>query len=209
MIDWPRSAVVLLAVSMAVVLGAIGLDDATIQETSGQYLRWAEEQTGRFANLGDEERRNVLEAWAIVAHRLARGAVGIGAAIWLGVATVVYAALRTLAPAPGKLRPSLARFAPWDGLVWVLICALGLVIVDMGKPGTIGWNLLFFTSGVYWVRGLGVMDHSLARRGAVLPLRAVASGALVLASLYILFLPVAAVGLFDTWFDFRRPASPR
>ncbi|MAE71688.1 MAG: hypothetical protein CME06_14620 [Gemmatimonadetes bacterium] len=195
--------------SMAVVLGAIGLDDATIRETSGQYLRWAEEQTGRFANLGEEERRNVLEAWAVVADRLARGAVGIGAAIWLGVATAVYAVLRTFAPAPGKSGPSLARFAPWDGLVWVLICALGLVIVDLGKPGTIGWNLLFFTSGVYWVRGLGVMDHSLARRGAALGLRAVASGALVLASLYILFLPVAAVGLFDTWFDFRRPAPPR
>ncbi len=203
-----RSAWVLLAVLMAVVLGALGLDDATIQRTSEEYIRWAEQQTGRFANLGDEERREVLDAWRIVAHRLARGGVGISAAIWLGVAAAVHAGYRSFSPLPGRARPSLARFAPWDGLVWVLIAALSLVIVDLGRAGTVGWNLLFFCTAVYWVRGLAVMDFSLQKRGAALVLRAAALGGLILASIYLLFLPVSAVGLFDTWFDFRRPATP-
>jgi uncharacterized protein YybS (DUF2232 family) len=66
----------------------------------------------------------------------------------------------------------------------------------------VGVNVLLLVSLVYLLQGLGVMLFYF-RRGAVSPLlRTLAYIFLVIQPLFLL--GVAAFGLFDLWFDFRR-----
>jgi uncharacterized protein YybS (DUF2232 family) len=69
----------------------------------------------------------------------------------------------------------------------------------------VGLNMLFLVSLVYLVQGLGVMVFFL-RRASVPPiLRSLAYLLLVIQPLFLL--GVAAFGLFDLWFDFRRTGN--
>jgi hypothetical protein len=199
-----RSAVVLLLSSLLVVIGSLSLREADIQATTQEYMAWVGEQARTVPELSGPERDLLLKTLEETFYRLARGAIGITVAVWLGLGSLLLSWIRWGTGSGVRPRPSLARFAPWDGLVWVLILALLLVIVDVGQAGIVGWNLSLFLAAVFWIRGLGVLDAPLARRRVPLLLRGVALTGLLLSSFSFLFLPIAALGLFDTWFDFRR-----
>lgn len=103
-------------------------------------------------------------------------------------------------PTPGRI----AQLDLPDAVVAPMILGLVLVLLGDGWPASVGWNLVTLTGAAYVVRGLAIeafwMDRGRIGRGA---------RTLFFAGNVLLFLPVfltltAAIGLFDTWFDFRR-----
>ena len=71
----------------------------------------------------------------------------------------------------------------------------------------VGLNVLLLVSLVYLVQGLGVMVFYLNRASVPPILRSLAYIFLVIQPLFLL--GVAAFGLFDLWFDFRRTGNKR
>lgn len=170
--------------------------DSITQEAMAQT-----EAVSWLQNLSEVERRATLEASQPLIRVYARGFVGLRVAVTLLFCTLLYLGTRILGP--DRRVPSLSRFRPWDGMVWIFIFALAAVLLVEGQVALVGWNLLIFTALVYWVRGLGVIDHQLVTRSVPLGLRGLAIAIVATVSHILFFLPVCAVGLFDTWFDFR------
>jgi uncharacterized protein YybS (DUF2232 family) len=71
----------------------------------------------------------------------------------------------------------------------------------------VGMNVLLLVSLVYLVQGLGIMVFYLNRTSMPLIFRSLAYIFLLIQPL--LLLGVAAFGLFDLWFDFRRTGNKR
>ncbi len=106
---------------------------------------------------------------------------------------------------------SLGRFSRFDvpdGIVGVLIAGMVMTLIpgDGWPQGlrTAGWNLVSGTGFIWAVRGIAIEWYWMERGGWRLPMRVA-----FLAGGVVLFLPAflaatSALGLFDTWFDFRR-----
>lgn len=122
------------------------------------------------------------------------------AVAWWGYRRMSGAAARPLAP--------LREFRFHDGLVWVMIAGIALLLLPLNDLAErAGSNLLTFMAALYALRGVAVL---LVLGGAPGPL-----ALLVGAVLFLLLYPVAVVttvlvGLSDTWLDIRtrRRAPP-
>jgi hypothetical protein len=95
-----------------------------------------------------------------------------------------------------------------DWVAWVFAGALALILLGERLPApagpVLGWNLLVVTGFAYFIRGFAIEVHWLEKARVRWPLRV----ALFL-GVGVVFLPfygiaTAGLGLFDTWFDFRR-----
>jgi hypothetical protein len=108
-----------------------------------------------------------------------------------------------------RLGPPLARLQDLrfnDALVWGIIA--GMVLVVLPAPGlvrTAGINLLVFFGALYALRGLGVMLWFLA------PGRWMKVFLLLFTFLFwhVVGLVAVAIGIGDTWFDWRRRLRPK
>ncbi|MEW6593259.1 MAG: YybS family protein [Thermodesulfobacteriota bacterium] len=112
-----------------------------------------------------------------------------------------------------KTRPDLVRwpeFRTWrlpEPLVWLVIVALGLMVSDREPLATIGLNAAYVLGLLYFMQGLAIVAHFLARwqmprffRGMVY--------ALLLIQFYGMLL-LAIIGLADTWLALRsKPEQP-
>ncbi len=102
-----------------------------------------------------------------------------------------------------------ARFDLPDGFVWVFIVGLSAVLLGRdGTLGIVGTNLVVVTGFAFALRGFAIESFWMDRAGLG---RAARFG--LFAGGVILFLPVflilaVGLGLFDTWFDFRRQREP-
>ena len=140
---------------------------------------------------------------------------------WVGAEIVFFAgALAVAYRIVGRLFPDRGwpRFAPFarfdlpDGLVGVALVGLGAAAAaQRGAPealAVVGGNLLLGVGVLYAVRGLAIQTFWLARAG----LGPKTSAALLIGAGLVLLpvfpLAAASVGLFDTWFDFRRMKGP-
>jgi uncharacterized protein YybS (DUF2232 family) len=107
-------------------------------------------------------------------------------------------------------RPSLPTLtlAQWrapEVCVWVLIASgISSFLPFLGMQ-IVGLNVLLLVSLVYLVQGLGVLVFYLNRASVPPILRSLAYIFLVIQPLFLL--GVAAIGLFDLWFDFRRTGN--
>lgn len=140
---------------------------------------------------------------------------------WVGVEIVVSLAVLALAYRVGarlfaeRVWPPFAPFTRFDlpdVLIGAVVVGLAAVLVGMrGAPPallSIGGNLLVFAGLLYAVRGIAIQAFWLARAGVG---RGMSTG--LLATGAAVFLPVfpmasSGLGLFDTWFDFRRVRNP-
>jgi hypothetical protein len=111
----------------------------------------------------------------------------------------------------GRLFPPLGRFARFDvpdSVVGALIAGLALTLVrgeGAGAPlRTLGWNLVAATGFVWAVRGVAIEWYWMERGGwrPVWRVAFLGGGALVFLPAFLL--ATLGLGLFDTWFDFRR-----
>ena len=140
---------------------------------------------------------------------------------WIGVEVVFSAAALALAYRLAarvfperRWRPFVpfVRFDLPDALVVAVVAGLVAVLaVQYGAPGFlsgVGGNLLMGAGVLYAVRGVAIQAFWLQRAGVG---RRGAAALLVVGA--VVFLPVfpmtaAGLGLFDTWFDFRRVRGP-
>lgn len=94
---------------------------------------------------------------------------------------------------------------PPDGLVWVVIVAGFLGMVDYQWPNMavrhISWNTLAGVTAVYWLNGLLILVYALCAMG----LRAAFRTLIVVGVLYVgMGSALSVAGLFDTWLEFRQ-----
>lgn len=111
-----------------------------------------------------------------------------------------------------RTRPELLRwpeFKTWrlpESLVWLVIIALGLLVSNQEPLTAIGLNTGYVLGFLYFMQGLAIVAHLMARwkmprffRGMVY--------ALLLIQLYGMLL-LALIGLADTWFALRKDQEP-
>lgn len=108
-----------------------------------------------------------------------------------------------------RLGPPLARLREMrfdDALVWGVVAGLVIVVLPFtGIVRSAGINLLVFFGALYAVRGLGVITWFLAP-GRWLTVVLVV---FTVVFLWVVASVAAAVGLADTWFDWRREKASR
>jgi uncharacterized protein YybS (DUF2232 family) len=154
-----------------------------------------------------ELRTYVQEAFAIVVQLLPALFVlstAAGALINYGVVRLLWHRMGKQSRFP---KMTLAQWKAPEACVWVLIASAIGYFVPLPALQIAGLNLLLLVSLVYLVQGLGIMIFYL-HKAAVPPLfRSIAYLLMVIQPL--LLLGVAAFGLFDLWFDFRRIGHKR
>jgi hypothetical protein len=125
----------------------------------------------------------------------------------LAALALAWSFYRAIAREPeGAPLPSLREFRFNDHLIWGVVAALlTLVLPRLSALEAVGGNLAAFFAGLYLLRGLGVLVALFAGASGVF---AVIFGAVVLLFLLPLALLVAlAVGVTDTWVDWRTRAA--
>ncbi|HSF33228.1 MAG TPA: YybS family protein [Candidatus Tectomicrobia bacterium] len=108
---------------------------------------------------------------------------------------------------PALREVKLAQWKAPEVCVWVLIASGICYFVPLPGLRMIGLNGLLLVSLVYLVQGLSIMGFYLNKASVPSVMRTLAYVFLVIQPL--LLLGVAAFGLFDLWFDFRRTSKKR
>jgi uncharacterized protein YybS (DUF2232 family) len=127
-----------------------------------------------------------------------------GALLNYGVVRLLWGRLGGQPPLP---EVKLTQWKAPEVCVWVLIASGICSFVPLPGMRMVGLNALLLVSLVYLVQGLGIMMFYLNRASVPSILRSLAYIFLVIQPL--LLLGVAAFGLFDLWFDFRRTGNKR
>jgi uncharacterized protein YybS (DUF2232 family) len=127
-----------------------------------------------------------------------------GALFNYGVVRLLWRRLEGQPPLP---EVKLMQWKAPEVCVWVLIASGICAFVPLPGMRMVGLNVLLLVSLVYLVQGLGIMMFYLNKASMPSICRTLAYIALVIQP--ILLLGVAAFGLFDLWFDFRRTRNKR
>jgi hypothetical protein len=133
----------------------------------------------------------------------------------LAALAVAWALYQRLARAP--LGASLGRLRAFrfdDNLIWGVVLALvALLVPQLAGLGTVGGNLAVFFGGLYVVRGLAVAAAMAATAGIDGVLAAAGATLVVLFLAPVAAMAALALGVTDTWVDWRRrlerTAGPR
>lgn len=102
-------------------------------------------------------------------------------------------------------RPGPERLDEWGipyHWVWVTILGGLLLLVPVEISGAVGMNLVLFMGSVHLLQGVAVLSNLFRQRGVPPFLRGVVYAFVFFQQ--VLLLAVAALGLFDLWFDFRK-----
>lgn len=166
----------------------------------------------RDAGMSEERLGFLEEASTLVARvmvwmlpALAAGATLLSLWASLLAARAILAARGLPSPAWGPLD----RWKAPDALVWAVVASGGLLLVPSLPAKGVGLNGVLVLGVVYFFQGIAVVAHTFRRKGVPRPVRAMIYALIGLQQLAAL--GVALLGLFDTWFDFRKlgrnPAS--
>lgn len=109
-------------------------------------------------------------------------------------------------PEGGPL-PALREFRFSDHLIWGVVLALvALVLPGAQALRLFGGNLAAFFGGLYVVRGLGIVAALAAGAGVGGPIAAVMAAVVTIFLLPIVMFGALALGVTDTWIDWRKLA---
>lgn len=210
--NWDRTVAVTLTAILGAVLLAIGyqaasqgvaINDLVKSFTTGEIAQvkdfygktgdlTADQRTELFAAL-DKTGEFMTQTWpALVAL--------LGGALLLIQVVLLSSMPGTRALVPG---PDFIAWKTPEWLVWPLIAAGFAAFLTEGTLRIIAFNLLVVLIPVYYVQGLAIVTNFFQRRGTPPWLRVI--GYLLLSLLNPLPVMVAGLGLFDLWFDFRKP----
>ena len=203
-----------LAMALLVFLGAAlasGLDfDAMLK------VHWQRELSmvlGMYGQMGVKpealmDLRQTLETVGGLFYRLSAGLLTVGSLLvaWANLLFVRSLIRRRDHQAAALMRPLIFWKAP-ERLVWLLIAAGALMVLAEGFWFWAGANLVMILGVLYFFQGLAVLAFWLAKKNVPPFLR---TGIYILLALeFFLAVLVAAAGLFDLWFNFRRLNSQK
>jgi hypothetical protein len=162
---------------------------------SALIARWSSRPW--YERLGEQLDRGLYEGAELRAllfpALLALGSLAALAIAWWGYRRMSGAAVRPLSP--------LREFRFHDGLVWLLIAGLALVLLPVNDLAErAGSNLLTFMAALYALRGVAVL---LVLGGAPGPLGVLLAAALLLLLYPLVVVTTVLVGVSDTWLDIR------
>lgn len=212
-VAWDRSIAVTLGVML--LLGGVLLFgassgagqspsafiDAQIDKEIDQALTMMQE----FAGSGQtpESAEALREVTASMGELMRRAYPGMLVAVCATLQLVTVAVLALVARPAGLPGVPFARWRSPDWLIWGLIAAGFAVVFAEGPAQSVAINVLIILLPVYFLQGVAVVEHFLARKGLSLWLR----GFSYLLLLVVNPLPmiITGVGVFDLWADFRKP----
>jgi hypothetical protein len=211
---WRPLACVLAGTAALLALTAGGVGWIILSTGHTPWLTWqAEFSRSLAASLEVYRRLGWDEVELQRTARLVRILFVDAAGGWLvlaetGIAFVSYLAQRRLAPhLPGSqigLRPFSAWVVP-EHTVWFLLGALGLIAAGGRLPAwstQVTWNALVLLGSIYFLGGAAVTVYLLQKRKVP---RAFQIIFLFLVGLLPMLIGlVILVGIFDTWWDWRR-----
>jgi uncharacterized protein YybS (DUF2232 family) len=194
---------------IALLFSSVDLELGTVkqhfEEDLGHALRqfWADEGGPSEETL----RTYVHEAFETVVQLLPALFILSTAAVALLNYGVVRRLWRRLEGQPPLRQLMLTQWKAPEACVWVLIASGICYFAPFPGMRIVGQNVLLLVSLVYLVQGLGIMVFYLNRTSMPSIFRSLAYIFLLIQPL--LLLGVAAFGLFDLWFDFRRTGNKR
>ena len=97
---------------------------------------------------------------------------------------------------------------PWDELIWALIVSLVMVLVGGGILRDLGLNALVVVAAIYATHGAAVVRFYMARLGVPALVELFVYLSLVF-TIGISIPLLGAVGVLDTWFDWRHLRTPQ
>jgi len=201
--------VVASGIVMALLFSSVDLDLGVVkqhfEEDLSQALRQFLIEEG--GPSGDTLRTYVQEAFGTVVQLLPALFILSTAAATLLNYGVVRLVWRRLGGEPPLREVMLTQWKAPEVCVWVLIASGIAYFVPLPGMRMVGVNVLLLVSLVYLVQGFGIMVFYLNRTSVPSIVRSLAYIFLLIQPL--LLLGVAAFGLFDLWFDFRRTGHKR
>jgi uncharacterized protein YybS (DUF2232 family) len=216
--QWPVEKTLLLStvvpvvtsgIVMALLFSSVNLELGTVkqhfEEDLGHALRqfWADEGGPSEETL----RTYVYEVFETIVQLLPALFILSTAAAALLNYSVVRRLWQRFDGQPPLRQLMLTQWKAPEACVWVLIASGICYFVSFPGMRVIGQNVLLLVSLVYLVQGLGIMAFYLNRTSMPPIFRSLAYMFLLIQPL--LLLGVAAFGLFDLWFDFRRTVNKR
>lgn len=105
----------------------------------------------------------------------------------------------------GLIRPRLIFLAGWkapDSMIWIFILSGVLSLMPHKSLNFIGINIFLAVCFVYLLQGLAIVSFLFQSKNVPLFFRTIFY--FLIAVQQILVIPIGAIGLFNTWFDFRK-----
>lgn len=212
-VAWDRAIVTVLGLMLAfgtvVLLGVTAgsgqspfeVVDAQIDKEIDQALTLMQEFAGSEQTPESAEAlREVTQSMGELMHRAYPGMLIVVCAVLQLFTVAVLAFLARPAGLPGG---AFARWRAPELLIWVLIATGFGVVFAAGAVQSVAINVLIILLPVYFLQGLAVVEHFLARKGLSFWLRGLSY--LILLVINPLPMIITAVGVFDLWADFRKP----
>ena len=212
-VHWDRAVVatlgLMLGAGLVVLAGfASGAGQSPVAFVGAQIEREIDQAVALMSDFaGSEQSPEEAEAFREMAASMGafmRRAYPAMLVVVGAVLQLVTVGLLALVVRPQRLPgPSFGNWRSPELLIWGVIAAGFAVVFSSGAVQDVALNLLIILLPLYFLQGLAVVEHLLARRGVSLLLR----GLCYLFLMLVNPLPVivTAVGVFDLWADFRKP----
>lgn len=194
---------------MAVLLSSTSMDFTAIRQHVEQDLGQAlPPQFTAGDEALDRELRSYIQQAVSVAIRILPALLILSTAV---SALINYSVVRYLWQRRGHAdifpELALARWKAPEACIWVLIAGGLCAITPQTSVQMIGVNVLLLVGLLYVIQGLGILVFYFQKTSVPPLFRSLAYLFLIIQPL--LLLGVAAFGLFDLWFDFRRLSHKR
>lgn len=210
-IGWPRAVVRTLMVSMTLLFVLAGYvaysADSSISALVAEYIDAEMEQVHEvYAEAGVEDAQleelvTVVENTAAFLKRAYAGvtvtALGV---VYLVTLMVLYAFGRGKFTLPGV---DFHHFKVAEPVIWVLIGAGFSLLLPLAPVQNIALNILTVLLPLYFVHGVAIVAFYFRKKAFSLLARVFAYTVMLIVN--PLPLMVTALGVFDLWFDFRKP----
>ncbi len=210
-ISWFKSVVVsLLLTCSAVAVVLVGYADRSTTTVTAFVADYIDVEVGKArlvyeqADIPKDQLRELLSVLDSTAEFFKQAYAGLGtvalAVVLVATVALLCKAARGRYVVPGELFQDI-HLPEW--LIWFLIAAGFSLMLDMTNVQLVALNVLTVLFPLYFLQGVAIMTFFLRKK---------AFSTLSRVFVYILMLVVnplpllvTAIGVFDMWFDFRKP----
>jgi len=105
---------------------------------------------------------------------------------------------------PGLTRGRLLDWRLPDGVLWMFLAGLALLVSAWAQSAPTAWTLLLNSGLGYCVQGVAVVESLLLARGVPSSIIVLTMVFVFTIAMPVFVLTTAAVGLSDVWLDYRR-----